>query len=320
MDERIKLFQLAGTKAVEFQLRYLQPDGGYIWDGYADDAFHKQAYSWQMAGHFAEAHRLLSWVKRERQLPDGELKAYNGDIYKYSWFFQGAHRLGRFELSYPVMSFIISCQTPCGGFPHFAADTYLRSLSTCWSGVSAVYFNRLDVAMKAAEWAISVYHQQPDESRFYIRTTRDGRLATPDTVPEADALYVDYSRTKQDYWEIALPMQLMCRLYMATGMQRYLDYAKRFFALKLKCAEDRFTFVGSGKSSLGAALLYLLTGDEQARDAAVSFGEHLVATQTEQGGWRDPDYEPDDLLIHIDHAAEFNIWLQEVSACLAARG
>ena len=77
---------------------------------------------------------------------------------------------------------------------------------------------------------------------------------------------------------------------------------------------------GSGKSSLGAALLYLVTGDEQARDAAVSFGEYLVATQTEQGGWRDPDYEPDDLLIHIDHAVEFNIWLQEVSACLTARG
>jgi hypothetical protein len=186
--------------------------------------------------------------------------------------------------------------------------------------VSAALFGRLDVAMRAAEWAISVYHQQPEDDRFYFRTTRDGRLATPDTVPAEDALCVDFSKTKQDYWEIALPMQLMCRLYMATGKERYLDYAKKFFDVKLKCAEDRFSFVGSGKSSLGAALLYMLTGDEQARDAAIEFGEYLVETQTDQGGWRDPDYEPDDLLIHIDHAAEFNIWLQELSACLAARG
>ena len=38
------------AKGVDFQIGFLQPDGGYIWDGYRCDAFHKQAYSWNLVG------------------------------------------------------------------------------------------------------------------------------------------------------------------------------------------------------------------------------------------------------------------------------
>ncbi len=318
MKDRIKLYQATGLKAVEYQLSHQQPDGGYIWDGYADDAYHKQAYSWSVAGHFDAAHRLLNWVRDNTLLPDGELKAYNGDIYKYSWFFQGAHRLGRFDLSYPVMNLLLSCQAPCGGFPCRPEAPYLQSLATCWSGVSAIYCGRLDVAQRAAEWAISMLNQQPDDTKFYFRTTRYGRLATPDLVPEAEALHIDTTKPKQWYWEVGLPLQLMCRLYLATGMKKYLNFAWRFFEFKERCYEDAFSFVGSGKSSLGAGLLYLITGEERAREAACSFCDFLVETQYPEGGWRDED-EPDIPLIYIDHAAEFNVWLQEVSSCLASR-
>ena len=314
MTDRIAQFQQAGLKAVDYQLQYQQADGGYIWDGYAVDAFHKQAYSWALAGKVEPAHRLLTWVRDNRLRPDGQLEAYNGDCYKMAWFFHGAHRLGRFELSLPVFNFLASCQTPCGGLPHFARDKYLRSLATCWTGVAAIYAGRLDIAQRVAEWAISVLHQQQDPDRFYFRTTRDGRLVTPEIDPEG-ALFIDIAKPKQDYWEVGLPLQLMCRLYMATGNGKYLDFAARFFEFKLRCFDDRFTYVGSGKSSLGSALFYLLTGDTRARDAALSFCEFLVDTQYPEGGWRD-ETEPDQLLIYIDHAAEFNIWLQEVCAIL----
>lgn len=314
MSDQIRRYQETGRKAVDYQLQYLQPDGGYIWEGYADDAFHKQAYSWALAGYVAEAHRLLTWVRDNRLDADGQLKAYKGDCYKMSWFLHGAHRLGRFDLSYPVMSFLSSCQTPCGGLPHFSGDTYCRSLATCWTGVSALYCGRLDVAQRAMEWAVSVLSQQPDEGRFYFRTTRDGRLVTPEVDP-GGALYIDMSKPKQDYWEVGLMLQLACRLYLATGSTRYLDLAGRFFEVKLRCFDDRFTYVGSGKSSLGAALYYLCTGDGRGREAACSFADFLVETQYPEGGWRD-ETEPDMLLIYIDHAAEFNIWLQELSAVL----
>ncbi len=315
MKDRIELYQETGLKAVRYQLGYQLPDGGYIWEGYANDAYHKQPYSWGIGGYVEPAHRLLTWVKANTLLPDGQLKDYNGDVYKLSWFFQGAHRLGRLDLSYPVMSFLLSRQAPCGGFPHFLGDEFLRSLATCWAGISALYFGRVDVAEQAAECAISMLEQQPDEGKFYFQMTPDGRLVTPEVSPEA--LCIDTTQPKQPYWEVGLPLQLMCRMYQATGTESYLDFARRFFEFKLRCYEDRFTYVGSGKSSLGAALYHLITGDERAREAALCFADFLVETQHPEGGWRD-ETEPDTILIYIDHAAEFNVWLQEISATLSA--
>ena len=318
MKDRIERYRQTAAKAVQFQLKYQQPNGGYIWEGYANDAYHKQAYSWSMSGYFGEAHRLLNWVKADRLQPNGQLKEYNGDVYKHSWFFQGAHRLGRFDVSYPVMSFLASCQTPCGGLPFLEADELIRSLATAWTGVSAVYAGRMDVAEKAAQCCISMLEQQPDEAKFYFQMTRDGKLVTAEDNPKANC--IDTTKPKQSYWEVGLPMMLMCRMHQVTGDQSYLDYATRFFEFKLRCYEDNYSFVGSGKSSLAAAIYYLITDDERARDAACCYANFLVETQCPEGGWRDAEYgESDTPLIYIDHAAEFGVWLQEIAAILISK-
>jgi len=109
MNERLAAFRAAGLRAAELQLEHQQPDGAFTWEGFPKDAYHKQAYSWGVAGYLGAAHRLLTWVKRNALLPDGQLRDYDGDVYRQAWFFQGAHRLGRFDLSYPVMSFLLSC-------------------------------------------------------------------------------------------------------------------------------------------------------------------------------------------------------------------
>ncbi len=198
MPDSTKLYQETALKAVNWQLEYQLPNGGYIWDGYADDAFHKQAYSWGLAGFAEPAHRLLTWVRDNRLGCDGRLEAYANDVYKHSWFFQGAHRLTRHDVTYPVMSFLQACQTPCGGFPHFEGDQYCRSLATGCTGLSLLQFGRLDLAQRCAHWAISVLQQQPEEGKFYFRTTRDGRLLTPD-IDAAEALFIDVTKPKQDY-------------------------------------------------------------------------------------------------------------------------
>ena len=63
-----------------------------------------------LAAIFAAVHELQ---------PDGQLEAYNGDVYKHAWLFQGAQRLGRFDVAVPVWNFLKSCQYANGGFPHF---------------------------------------------------------------------------------------------------------------------------------------------------------------------------------------------------------
>ncbi len=316
MNDRLARYQAMGLKAVEFQLKHQQADGAFTWPGFVKDAYHKQTYSWSIAGRLGEAHRLLNWIKANTLQSDGQLKGYNGDVYKQSWFFQGVHRMGRFDISYPIMDFLLSTQAPCGGFPHFAKDKLLRSLATAWVGISAIYFGRLDIARKVGECCVSMLEQQPDAEKFFFCMTPDGKLATPAVDPKAQC--VDFKKANQCYWEIGLPWMLMGRLYQATGEQAYLDYAKRFFELKLRCHSDAFKNVGSGKSSLAAAIHYLNTNDTRASDAAYAFLDFLKATQYPEGGWRG-ETEPDTLLIYIDHAAEYNIWIQEVVSILAGK-
>lgn len=317
MDPQLQAFREAGERAVRFQLRYQQPDGSFIWDPSIRDAYHKQPYSWGLSGYLPEAQRLLSWIAANTLQADGSLRDYNGDVYKQSWFFQGCHRLGRFDLSYPVMGWLLAQQKSCGGFPHFAADDRLRALATAWTGISALYFGRLDVARRAADWCMTLLNQ-PDPTRFYFQTTPAGELLT--TALDPSAQFVDLAGVEQPYWEIALPWMLMLRLWEATGEEHWLTRAEEFFVEHyLACGADRFACTGSGKGSLAAALHYRHTGDKRARDGAIEFGEYLLATERPEGGWRGPT-EPDTLLIYIDHAAEYNVWLQEVAAILASVG
>ena len=315
MNDLFATAREAGRRSVEFQIRHQQEDGGYIWDGFPRDAYHKQPYSWGLAGHEGAAHRLLTWVREATLQDEGGLRDYNGDVYKHAWLFLGAHRLGRFDVSYPVMTFLRSCQAPCGGFPHFAGQTEVRSLPTGWMGIAALLFGKLDLARTIADCCISMLEQQPERTRFYYQTTLQGDLVTPDVRP--DAPFVDCTQPEQCYWEIGLPWMLMGKLYQATGDAHYLRYASRFFDLKRECADDAFSFTGSGKSSLAAAVHYQNTGDVRARDAVLAFLNRLLATQQPNGCWCSKQ-RPAPLLIYLDHGAEFNVWIHETTAILAA--
>jgi len=316
MDPRLRAFREAAERAVQFQLQFQQHDGSFIWDPSIRDAYHKQAYSWGITGRLGQAHRLLTWLRDTTLQDDGSLLDYNGDVYKLSWLFQGCHRIGRFDISHPVMGWLMAQQKDCGGLPHFAADDRLRALATAWVGVSALYFGDVPFAERCAGWCLGLL-DQPDEGRFYFQTTLDGELLT--SAMAADAQFIDLEKTGQAYWEIGLPWMLTGRLYQATGDRKWLDYAVRFFEWQRACAEDNFANVGSGKSSLAACIHFLNTGDARARNGAVAFGEFLLATQYPEGGWRDPG-EPDIPLIYIDHAAEYTIWLTELVGILGSAG
>ena len=317
VTERIGRYREAAVKAAEFTIKFQLPDGGYIWDGYVNNAYHKQAYSWPIAGRFAETQRLLDWAKSNRLQSDGQLKDYGGDVYKLAWFVQGAQRAGRFDLSYPLMSFLLSCQAPCGGFPRYAADELTRCVATTWMGISALYFGKTDVAEKAASCAINMLEAQPRQDRFYYQMTRDGKLVTEKEDPKA--MFVDIAKPKQNYYELGLPMMLMCRLHQATGDPCYLDYARRFFEFNLRCHDDKLAFVFSGKTAFAAAVYYSITGDEGMRDAACEFCDFLLETQLPDGSWRDEISDPDELLYYVDHAAEYIVWLQEIATILESK-
>jgi hypothetical protein len=312
MDARLQAFREAAERAVEFQLSFQQPDGSFIWDDEIRDAYHKQAYAWSIADRLDHAHALLTWIRDNALQADGSLREYHGDVYKLSWLFQGAHRMGRFDISHPVMGWLMQQQKECGGLPHFAADDRLRALATGWVGVSALYFGDVDFAERCAHWCTTLL-DQPEDGRFYFETTLEGELLTADM--EETAQYIDLTITGQAYWEIGLPWMLVGRLYQATGEQRWLDLSEEFSRWQRACAADNFASVGSGKSSLAACIHFLNTSDARARNGAIAFGEFLLATQQPEGGWRGAG-ERDIPLIYIDHAAEYTVWLNEIVGML----
>ncbi len=311
MADRFARCREAGRRAVEFTLQYQRPDGAFIWDKGIRDAYHKQIWSWSLAGELSPAHRLADWIVANTLEADGSVRDYSGDIYKLSWMAQGAHRLQRYDLSRPLTRWLAGQQADCGGFPHFAGDQWLRALPTAWAGLASLAVGRDEVAEAAAKWCLALL-DQPDVGRFYYRTSVDGTLATADVDP--DALFIDMTSIEQPYWEIGLPWMLCDRLFMATGSHEWLESADAFFELHLRCADDRFTHTGSGKSSLAAALHFVLTGDERARAAALAFCDRLLETQRQDGSWIVGG--DDALLIRIDAATEFNVWLQEITGLL----
>lgn len=316
VSERLAACRKAVEKAVEFQISFQRPDGGYIWDGYAIDAYHKQAYSWSLTGHLEEAHKLLDWIRNNKLQADGQLKDYNGDVYKHAWLFQGAQRLGRFDVAVPVMNFLRSCQYDCGGFPHFKGNPVIRAIGTAWSGVSALYAGDIALAKKAADCCLSMQRQQPRADRYYFQMKLDGTLYTEKDSPEAG--FIDTKLTKQCYWEVGFSMLLMCKLYLITADPTYLESARQFFEFKMRCREDNFAYWGSGKSALAAANYFMITGDERAREAALKFCDFVVDTQRPNGGFQYED-EPDELLIYVDHAACFSVWGLESIATMTSR-
>ena len=312
--EKIGRYRDAAHRAVAYTTGFQRPDGGYIWDGYVENAYHKQVYSWMLAGRIRESHRLMDWAAQHRLEPDGRLKNYIGDVYKQSWFALSAQRLGRFELSYPVMNYLLSTQAPCGGFPRFDSEDLVRSVATSFIGISALSFGNLEAARQAARCCTDMLERQPVAGRFYCHMTHEGTVVT-----EADhskALFIDMSQPKQIYYELGVPMLLLCHLHRITGEKAYLEGATRFFEFHLGCHADSFAFVGSGKGALAAAIYYRITGDERGLDAALRFCDFLVETQLPEGSWIDPVKDPDELLYYVDHAACFTIWLLEIALTL----
>jgi len=317
LQERIRRYRETAFKAVDYTVGFLQPDGGYIWDGYVPNAFHKQAYSWILAGRIQEGHRLMDWAGRNRLQPDGRLKDYLGDVYKQTWFALSAQRLGRYELSYPVMKYLLSLQAPCGGFPRYEKEDVVRAVASGFVGIAALSFGNLEVAKQAAQSCVDTLDQQAVEDRFYCHMTRDGKVVTEKDHPKA--LFIDMTQPKQIYYELGVPMWLLCKLHQVTGEASSLDAAKRFFEFHLACREDSFSHVGSGKSALAAAIYYGITDDQRALDAACRFCDFCVETQLPHGSWIDLPKEPDELLYYVDHAACFTVWLLEIALTLESK-
>jgi hypothetical protein len=316
-DIRRKLdsYRDAARRGVAWLIPRQNPDGSFIREDLQADVYHKGTYALSIAGHALEAHRLVNWIRAEGLGADGRPRHFDPGLalYKTSWILQGAHRLGRFDLSYPVMGYILRCQAPGGGFYQVAeGNEYVESLCTGWAGVSCLYLGELAAAERCAAHLISQVHQQPTTGRFHFRTSPEGQLLCD----EADELaqFVDGAQPGQGYYFPGMACLFLGRYHQVTGDADALAAAKWLFESSLTWAADSYASPPSGKSALGAAVYYSITGDERAREAALEFADYMTARQRPEGAWDNP--ASDSEIVLLDHTAEMIVWLNEIAATL----
>ena len=318
MEARIETYIDAARRGVEWVLQHQNDDGSLISDEVQADVYHKAGYAFGITGHIAEANRLLDWVKANDLGADGRLKHFDLGLalYKTNWTCQSAHRLARFDISAPVFEYVLRCQAPCGGFFQVEeGNPFIEPVCTSWAGMTATYMGRIDVAERAALCLISMVEQQPDPQRFYTWMTPDGWLATEESPIDGGAPCVDSTREQQAYYCPGIASLFLARLYLATGNAAYLAGAKKLFEISLGFAEDRYAYPTAGKSAVGAAIVWKETGDERARDAAITFAEYLVEQQSDEGWWANPHDQG--LVTRLDHTSEFVVFMSELAATLA---
>ena len=325
----------SARRAVRWIVEQQRPDGSFFEVDAGIGGYYKVPYALGMSGFIPEAMRLLGWVRTHHLTRAGDFRAPSRKAtlavhddwptYGNAWLIQGAHRLGRFDLSIPGAEFLLRHQAACGGFCALEnGKQYVECVGTSWAGLAQLTVGNREAASAAARCLGRLVDQQNNSSRFYFRMTPDGELITD--VPDGQALayFVDSARTGQIYFHPGIAMIFLCRYHMATGEASALRTAEIIFDFTGRCQDDVYCFPPSGKLGLGCALLAMVTGDRQARDAAASVASYLVRTQTDAGFWRLPDEEvyqsiawKDDPEILMDITAEFATFLQEIAAAMS---
>ncbi len=275
--------------------------------------YYKSLYALSIVGRQDEALSLLSWTAGNALSKHGIVRIGNPEgmgVYRYSWLLQGAWRTGRIGLALRWRDFIRRCQAPCGGFflqPR--EESVVEAAWSGWGGMGTLCSGDVEIARRAGDALCGLFGSQSEPERLYTTMTPDG-----EPILGSGGSFVDATQPGQTYWRAGIPFLFLMRLYEATEEDRYLQTAWGIFRFLQRASDDAFSHLTAGKSMLAAALLWSVTGDQKARDAAVRQGEYFLSIQSQEGYWTSP--ARDDVVHRIDHTAEFVIFMAESAAIL----
>ncbi|MCP2258546.1 hypothetical protein LX15_002244 [Streptoalloteichus tenebrarius] len=322
-------YERAARRAVAWLADRLEPDGSFR---SADDdlgCYYKAPYLFSLAGHPAEANRLLTRIQsrfgqHDHDFLTGEdAKSANPALeefwaYPNGWITMAAQRMGRFDVAHPAFRFLRWFHQPAtGGFrtrgPKHAHNTGTDALSTAHLGLVALYFDDMERAEGAGHWLAETLAMQPDlDFGLYLR--RDGSGALVRDFPADATLFhlVSATEPEQAYFMVGYPMAFLAALHRATGNPGHLDAAWGYLDFALRTTGNIRRCHNSHKVAWGAAALARTTGDQDCLALATDVADHLLSTQDASGAW----LADQPALTVFDQTAEVAIWLLEISAAL----
>jgi hypothetical protein len=317
----------AATRTVDWFAARIKSDGSLGDDCQDLACFYKLPYLMQLAGHAAEAHRLLDYIRDRFLGPDGDflssnrvktidpvLALYPG--YINGWITMAAHKLGRFDLSFPAWDYLRGFWN--ADLSGFAIDRTaggvngtVEVLMCAHLGLGALYLGDLELARGAGQALRQFLRLQPSpDMRFYLRMAGAGHLETDFSSEDAALHVIAAEQPGQAWFFIGYPIAFLTRLFRATGEPRDLETARGYFDFAQRCAPRMLGEHLAHKVAWGAVELASVTGEASHWALGAEISRKLIEAQGRDGIWMS-DQPPH---TRMDQSAEVAIWLLEIAA------
>jgi len=260
--------------------------------------YYKVPYLFLITGHPEPCRLGLSWIRDNLltaegallQVPAEEGQRIPAAVRETAWVARTAHFSDRFEISYPVIGFLVSCQGCSTGGVYetvvgdHASDADVRS-AAC-AGLAFLEGGRLKEARRAGDFLAQTVMGQIDSKRFHVRVDTLGRPVTSYPGKDREHYVLSQARGKTDLSFLGMPMVFLNRLHLATGETEWLDAAADYFAIAERYAGHGWTSPGAGTVGWGAAALYDLTRRRLYYDAAEAVAQTLIKRLGRSGAYR----------------------------------
>ncbi len=299
--------------------------------GYPDDlvCYYKLPYLLNVSGQRILANHLLDYMKAnffkesdaitfEKKMTDIPLmEKFWG--YVLGWIAIASQRLGRFDISYPAIEYLVKFQSKeHGGFTTSSSwgvkNTTMDVITTAQLGRLALYCGMKQEAIHAGQFLGWSINHQSDIEKFHYLFIDNEKKHIKDYPKDQEMIYViKRNEPHQAYFMIGLPCAYLVELYNATGNELYLNYAKQYADFALSCHDSLKSFHYSHKVGWAASLLYRYTKDKKYLSLCQEIGEYLMEIQDEEGPW----LKNDDAITSFDQSIENAIWLQEIAVNLS---
>ena len=317
----------AKGRGIDWLLAQRNPDGSF---GPRQEGMFYYRLPWTLAvaGRNREASMLCQWIRTNMFTEKGDFDGKFGrDLYKENYYtypnaniIYGAHILRQFDLSVRGMQFLLTLQDKkSGGFFDGMTDKGPGGEQNIWAtaqvGITCLVTGDLEAARGVASYLEMMYEAQPDVGKkLYLAYSADEGLIRNFPEESAAAYLIDVSKPMQLYFMPGIASAFLCRLYMATGEERYLELAVKYTEFAMRC-EHLYSAPQVCKVGWGSALLYQVTREHRFYALTQTVADYFIEHQFPEGYWTNiPPYTALEHIIEV--TAEFVVHLDTILCAL----
>ena len=308
-------------------------DNGSLRGASSLDAYYKAPVALAEAGWKREANLIMNWIIASYASGDGYYKdvatvpqsTRRADLYQTLWIAWGANILERHEIANEALAYAIRYLDPTdGGFYSLTTGDYgaqgkdLRS--TALAGLVSAVMGRMDYAVAAASFVISLLNSQPqlESQSFFLVCDRSGNVVTSFPSESERYFVINGEQARPLYYALGLAVAFLAKLALLTSDRQYLSAARAYVDVCASYGHRLLRHDYAGKLAWGLALIYAQTGERILDVRLVEICDYLCSLQQPRGEWS-ASFLPSMEVAKLGHAnlsydrtAEYSLWLTYV--------